>query len=53
MSLEQTGQDPPIVLPASQRLWSEEVGIAAADDLLPINDPGYEWSNGRTFETPS
>jgi hypothetical protein len=51
--LAKTGQDAPIVLPASQRLWSEEVGIAAADDLLPINDPGYEFSNGRKYETPA
>lgn len=49
MSLESTGQDVPIVQPASQRLFSEEVGIAAADAPLPDQDPGYQFSNGRRF----
>ena len=39
----------------STRLWSEEVGIAAASDPLasldPNKEPGYEFSNGRTFDT--
>ncbi|MFA7290907.1 MAG: hypothetical protein WC023_01540 [Rhodocyclaceae bacterium] len=39
----------------STRLWSEEVGIAAASDPLaagdPNKEPGYEFSNGRTFFT--
>ena len=39
----------------STRLWSEGVGIAAASDPLasldPNKEPGYEFSNGRTFYT--
>lgn len=35
----------------SQRLWSEEVGIAQADQPLPPKDPGYEFSNGRRFDS--
>lgn len=45
------------------RLWSQEVAAARAMDeldsagpgdaglerLLDTQDPGYEWSNGRTF----
>lgn len=37
----------------SQRLWSEEVAIAAASDPDSIRtadqEPGYEFSNGRKF----
>lgn len=33
----------------SERLWSEEVGMAEAD-ALPRKEIAYEWSNGRTFE---
>lgn len=55
MSLHDTGQDPPIVMPASQRMWSEEVGLAAAidDSDLDTREPGYVWSNGRRFGTSS
>lgn len=39
----------------SDRLWSEEVGIASANDPLAaldqLKEPGYEFSNGRKFET--
>ena len=39
----------------STRLWSEEVGIAAASDPLagidPNKEPGYEFSSGRKFDT--
>lgn len=39
----------------STRLWSEEVGIAAASDPLasidPTVEPGYEFSNGRKFNS--
>ena len=40
----------------SERLWSEEVAIAAASDPLtadtdPTKEPGYEFSNGRKFNT--
>ena len=39
----------------SQRLWSEEVGIALANDgINPLTpEPGYEWSNGRKFAAGS
>ena len=40
----------------SQRLWSEEVAIAAAMDGQPLTDsrqPGYLFSNGTTFDTPN
>lgn len=51
-------QDPNVPVPTpdgqpsfSQRLFSEEVGIAAADSGLSAMtpEPGYEWSNGRKF----
>lgn len=39
----------------TERLWSEEVGIAAADEPLELQDPsrepGYEFSNGIKFFT--
>lgn len=39
----------------TERLWSEEVGIAAASDGDTIQDPsrepGYEFSNGVKFFT--
>jgi hypothetical protein len=35
----------------SERLWSEEVGLANADEeLKPV--PAYEWSNGTTHAQP-
>ena len=37
----------------TERLWSEEVGIAAASDgdtiLDPSREPGYEFSNTKFF----
>lgn len=41
---------------SSTRLWSDEVAIAAAGDPLsadkdPSVDPGYEFSNGRKFNS--
>lgn len=42
--------DPRTVVRVTQRLWSEEVGAAAADAVLPPKDPGYEFSNGRRFD---
>lgn len=51
-------EDPNVPVPTpdgwprfSQRLWSEEVGIAnASDNVDPLKkDDGYEWSNGRKF----
>jgi hypothetical protein len=35
----------------SQRLWSEEVGLAAAIDGAPLDprDIEYQFSNGRQF----
>lgn len=39
----------------SERLWSEEVAIAAASDPLSMTDPnkepGYEFSNGVRFDS--
>lgn len=35
----------------SERLWSEEVGIADADSDW-CGEPGYEFGNGRRFRTP-
>lgn len=39
----------------SERLWSEEVAIAAASDPLSMTDPnkepGYEFSNGARFDS--
>jgi hypothetical protein len=39
----------------STRLWSEEVAIAAAcdgqADLDPTKEPGYEFGNGRKFDS--
>lgn len=32
----------------TERLWSDEVGIARAGEL-PKPEAVYEWSNGRTF----
>lgn len=36
----------------SERLWSEEVGIANAEEEFKPLDPGYEWSNGKVHYTP-
>lgn len=33
----------------TERLWSEEVGIAEADDPKPARDTAYVFSNGRKF----
>ena len=47
--------NPSETVTTSERLWSEEVGIAAASDPLsnldPSKEPGYEFSNGRRFDT--
>ena len=39
----------------SQRLWSEEVAIARAEsgEIFTNKEPGYEFSNGRKFDTPT
>jgi len=40
----------------SQRLFSEEVAIAAAmngEPITQVRQPGYEFSNGTRFDTPS
>lgn len=44
-------QDPRTIVQMSTRLWSEEVGIANADEVIKPLDPGYEFT-GRTFYTP-
>lgn len=45
-------EDPPKF---STRLWSEECAIADAgsvlSDLDPDKQPGYEFSNGRVFDS--
>jgi hypothetical protein len=33
----------------SERLWSEEVGLANGSDPLQPKDVAYEFSNGRKF----
>lgn len=33
----------------SERLWSEEVGLAQRDEPLQPKDVAYEFSNGRKF----
>jgi len=40
------GQDPRTVVRISTRLWSDEVGRAIADDVVPPYDPAYSFSNG-------
>jgi len=37
----------------STRLWSEEVALASVDEdvIDPKKEPGYEWSNGRKFNS--
>lgn len=37
----------------SQRLFSEEVALAmaASGQVIVPNEPGYEFSNGRRFDT--
>lgn len=43
------------VVKTSTRLWSQEVAIAESafgDDVRPkAKEPGYEWSNGRKFDS--
>ena len=39
-------QDPRTVVKTSTRLWSTEVGLAQADELIPQFDPAYKFSNG-------
>ena len=49
-TLEESGRDVPVVRPASQRLFSEEVGIAEGyGNPLPEQSTAYEFSNGRKF----
>lgn len=42
-------QDPRTIVRTSERLWSEEVGRANANDPKPPFEPTYEFSNGRRF----
>lgn len=39
-------QDPRTKVKTSTRLWSDEVGRAQADELIPPFDPAYKFSNG-------
>lgn len=44
-------QDPRTVVKHSTRIWSDEVGLANAGEIVPPYDPGYQFSNGkRTVE---
>lgn len=43
-------QDPKTRVRTSQRLFSEEVGIADAEDVARPKDTAYQFSNGRRFE---
>lgn len=47
--IEKTGQDAPVVQPASQRPFSQEVGIADGVNPMPVQEVAYVWGNGRTF----
>ncbi len=40
------GQDPKTVVKISTQLWSTQVGIATADEIVPPYDPAYKFSNG-------
>lgn len=40
------------VVTTSERLWSEEVAIANAENPLPPKDVQYEFNNGRKFYVP-
>lgn len=42
-------QDPRTVVKTSERLWSEEVALAEAGDLVPAYPVAYRMSNGRVF----
>lgn len=42
-------QDPRTVVKISTRLWSEEVGLANANEPVPPHDPSYQFSNGKRF----
>jgi hypothetical protein len=52
------GADEPLTFPpesgisASQRLFSEEVGIATAGEVQDPREPAYEFNNGRRFYAP-
>jgi hypothetical protein len=39
------GQDPRTVVRTSTRLWSDEVGRANADEVVPPYDPAYSFGN--------
>lgn len=41
--------DPRTVVKISSRLWSEEVGLADANDVIKPFDPAYRFSNGKEF----
>ena len=41
--------DPRSVVKTSERLWSEEVGAAEANEVIPLYPVAYRMSNGRQF----
>lgn len=47
--MSQQSQDPKTIVRITRRLWSEEVGRAEAETLLPPKEPVYQFSNGRRF----
>lgn len=40
------------VVTTSERLWSEEVALAEADDPAPVREVAYRMNNGRVFYQP-
>jgi hypothetical protein len=46
-------QDPRTVVKTTDRLWSEEVALAEADNPLPAKDIAYQFSDGVKFEQPA
>jgi hypothetical protein len=49
MNMATTKQDPRTVVKTSERLWSDEVGMAEAAEGLPPRPVAYRFNNGRVF----
>ncbi len=46
-------QDPRTKVRSSTKLWSDVVRAAQGDEVnLKPNDPAYQFSSGRVFDTP-
>lgn len=39
-------QDPRTIVKVSTVLWSDQVALANAEEVIPPFDPAYRWSNG-------